>query len=557
MIAAVPEPSQVPSPPIRLACTVVLLRDGADGVETLLLRRTPAAVFMGGYYVFPGGALVDEDHDAARDHLVGVTPAQASARLSLADGATAFWIAAVRETFEECGILLARDRDARAVSASRVSTLAADRAALNAGTQSFKAWLERHALRVDGGDLAYFDHWITPPKRPRRFDTRFFLARAPHDQHASPDGIETVDARWILPHEALSLADAGTMPVANATQFVLQRLAQASSVDAALAAARSLETIACNRPCVAQGGAGARTFVRGDAPYHEIHWCDPDESTQGTYDLVPGIVKRLDRHVSRLVAPNPGPMTGPGTNTYFVGDRELAVVDPGPSDDRHVAAILAHGAGRIRWVFCTHAHHDHSPAAAMIARATGAELIGMPPPRSSRHDQTFVPDRIVGDGETMNLGDVVLTALHTPGHAPNHVCFRLEATRMLFTGDHVMQGSTVVIAPPEGNMRDYLDSLERLLRIDIAIIAPGHGYLIGDAHDEVRKLIQHRRWREERVLDALLRHREADVEMLVDDVYPDLRAVLRAPAMQSLRAHLLKLVEDGKAIAVGDRYRIA
>jgi glyoxylase-like metal-dependent hydrolase (beta-lactamase superfamily II) len=239
-----------------------------------------------------------------------------------------------------------------------------------------------------------------------------------------------------------------------------------------------------------------------------------------------------------------------------VGDRELAVVDPGPADDRHVAAILAHGGDRIRWILCTHAHHDHSPAAAMVAQATGAQLIGIAPPASARHDQTFAPDRVVEDGEVMQLGDVVLTALHTPGHAPNHVCYRLEATGMLFTGDHVMQGSTVVIAPPEGNMRDYLDSLQRLLGLDIAVIAPGHGYLIGEAHDEVRKLIAHRLWREARVLEALGRHREATVEALVDEVYPDLRAVLRAPAMQSLRAHLLKLVDDGKAVIDEDRYRI-
>ena len=359
------------------------------------------------------------------------------------------------------------------------------------------------------------------------------------------------------PADALSLAQAGSMRIANATQVVLERLAASRDVDFAFASARALATIACNRPCFAQGSEGKRMFMRSDAPYHEIHWSDPQESTLATYDLRAGVVTRLDRWVSRVVAPNPGPMTGPGTNTYLVGDRELAVIDPGPRDERHLAAILALGGDRIRWILCTHAHHDHSPAAAMLARATGAQLIGMPPPVSQRHDQTFVPDRVVADGEAMQLGEVVLTALHTPGHAPNHVCFRLDATGMLFTGDHVMQGSTVVIAPPEGNMRDYLDSLQRLLHVDIAIIAPGHGYLIGEAHSEVRRLIEHRRWREARVLETLARQRAADIESLVDEVYPDLRPVLRAPAMQSLRAHLLKLVDDGRAVVDGDRYRIA
>jgi glyoxylase-like metal-dependent hydrolase (beta-lactamase superfamily II) len=175
---------------------------------------------------------------------------------------------------------------------------------------------------------------------------------------------------------------------------------------------------------------------------------------------------------------------------------------------------------------------------------------------SPRHDPTFVPDRIVADGETIALGDIALTAIHTPGHAPNHLCFLLQSTRMLFTGDHVMQGSTVVIAPPEGNMRDYLHSLRRLLAVDIAIIAPGHGYLIGAAHREVRRLIDHRLGREARVLDAVKRHGESSVDELVDDVYPGLRPVLRAAAAQSLLAHLVKLVEDDEVREAGGRYRI-
>ena len=550
-------PRLQPSAAMRLACTVVLLRDGPHGLETLLLQRTPHAAFLGGYHVFPGGALDPDDHGVAHERLLGVTAAAANARLGISEGAPAFWVAAVRETFEECGLLLACDEDGHAVSGTRAEALSVDREALNAGTQSFADWLARHRMFVPGVDFAYFDHWITPPGRPRRFDTRFFLARAPHDQAASADGVETVDACWMRPADALACADAGEVRIADATRSVLQRLLPAADADEALASARALETIACNRPCVAQGSAGPRTLTRRDAPYHEIRWGDPHDAMQATYDLVPGTVRSLDAWVSRLVAPNPGPMTGPGTNTYFVGVRELGVIDPGPADDRHVAAILAHGGNRIRWILCTHAHHDHSPAAALLARTTGAQVIGLPAPRSPRHDQTFVPDRIVDDGETIVLGDVVLDALHTPGHAPNHVCFLLKPTGMLFTGDHVMQGSTVVIAPPEGNMRDYLASLQRLLIIDIAIIAPGHGYLLGDVHDEVRRLIAHRLWREGRVLEALGRRGEADVEALVDDVYPDLRSVLRAPAKQSLRAHLQKLVDDGKAIANGDRFRVA
>ena len=555
MIASSNTAAQAPAR-IRSACTVVLVRDSSHGPEVLLLRRTPSAAFLGGYDVFPGGALSREDHDdAALGRIRGLEAARANARLAVSEGALAFWLAAVRETFEECGILLVCDQNGAGLSGDRVAELAQDRAALNAGTRSFVEWMTTHELFVDAGAFAYFDHWLTPADRPRRFDTRFFMVKAPHGQAASPDGDETVAARWIRPAEALSLAEAGGIQIATATRATLRRLESAASGDEALAAARALATIEMSRPLVAQGRAGRRTFHDGEAQYHEILWCDPDESTKTTYDLVAGEVKQLDRWVARLVAPNPGPMTGPGTNTYFVGDRALAIIDPGPLDDRHLAAILAHAGGRIRWILCTHAHHDHSPAAARLARATGAQLIGIPPPVSRRHDQTFVPDRTVADGESLQLGDVVLRTVHTPGHAPNHVCFQLAATGMLFTGDHVMQGSTVVIAPPEGDMRDYLASLRRLLMIEIPVIAPGHGYLIGAAHREVRSLVEHRLWREARVAAALERHRDASVEALVDDVYPDLRPVLRPAAMQSLRAHLIKLVQDGRARATGDRFQ--
>jgi len=331
-------------------------------------------------------------------------------------------------------------------------------------------------------------------------------------------------------------------------------LAKHASVDQALEAARALHEIEMNRPCLAQGSAGQKVFHRHDAGYHEIHWSDPQESMQTTYDLVPGVAKALDRWVTRIIAPNRGPMTGPGTNTYFVGERELAVVDPGPLDDSHLAALLAHGGDRIRWILCTHTHRDHSPAAAKLAAATGAQVIGMPAPADGRQDETFAPDRIVRDGDVVQLGDVSLTVIHTPGHASNHLCFQLGSTGMLFTGDHVMQGSTVVIPHPDGNMRQYLTSLARLLGLDIAIIAPGHGYLIGNPHREVRTLIQHRLWREARVRDAVRRRGPVSIDDMLDDVYPDLRPALRGAAALSLLAHLVKLVEEENVREDDGRY---
>jgi glyoxylase-like metal-dependent hydrolase (beta-lactamase superfamily II) len=183
-------------------------------------------------------------------------------------------------------------------------------------------------------------------------------------------------------------------------------------------------------------------------------------------------------------------------------------------------------------------------------------VIGMPAPAGPRQDPTFAPQRVVRDGERLTLGESSLTAIHTPGHASNHVCWLLAATSMLFTGDHVMQGTTVVIPPPDGNMRQYLASLERLLALEVAIIAPGHGYLIGRPHREVRRLIAHRLWREARVLDAVTRLGRASVADLVGDVYPDVPERLRGPASRSLEAHLIKLVEDGKVDERAGRFAI-
>jgi glyoxylase-like metal-dependent hydrolase (beta-lactamase superfamily II) len=268
------------------------------------------------------------------------------------------------------------------------------------------------------------------------------------------------------------------------------------------------------------------------------------------------VPKRLDQHVTRLVAPNPGMMTGPGTNTYLVGDNELAVIDPGPAIDEHVQAVLAAGAGRIRWVLCTHTHLDHSPAAAAIKAATGAVVIGRPAPALPGQDQGFAPDRVMGHGDRFLFGGLSLRALHTPGHASNHLCYLLENTRMLFTGDHVMQGSTVVINPPDGDMRAYLESLERLLAEDVLILAPGHGYLIGEPHREVRRLLRHRLAREHKVVTALARLGTADADALVRDVYDDVSARLHGVALRSLNAHLEKLAAEGRAQSAAGQWSL-
>jgi glyoxylase-like metal-dependent hydrolase (beta-lactamase superfamily II)/8-oxo-dGTP pyrophosphatase MutT (NUDIX family) len=509
-------------PAPRPAATLLLLRDGSLGPEAFLLQRTQNAAFLAGAHVFPGGALDKADRDIrALRRVAGITDSEASARLGVDAGGLAFWVAAMRECFEEAGILLAEDEGGRAVDAARIAALAGYRNLLHAGKLAFHEFLEKERLVLRAGELAYFGHWITAPGRARRFDTRFFLALAPEDQAGAHDGTELVASAWLRPQDAIERESRGEIELVFATKSTLADLARFARAKDAVAHARDME-VETNRACWALGADGAPAlFRRRDPQYFEIHWSDPEETGQTSVALAPGAAKRLDAYVTRVIAPNPGMMTGPGTNTYLVGTEELAVIDPGPALDAHVQAVLAAGAGRIRWVLCTHTHLDHSPAAAAIKTATGAVVLGRPSPPHPGQDHAFAPDRVLGHGDRFMFGGLSLRALHTPGHASNHLCYLLENTRMLFTGDHVMQGSTVVINPPDGDMRDYLASLEMLLAEDVLILAPGHGYLIGEPYREAKRLIRHRLAREQKVVWALERLGAADDDTLVAEVYDD------------------------------------
>lgn len=264
--------------------------------------------------------------------------------------------------------------------------------------------------------------------------------------------------------------------------------------------------------------------------------------------------QRLDGEVTRIVAPNAGMMTGAGTNTYLVGTRELVVIDPAPDDEAHVQAIVNAGAGRIRWILCTHTHFDHSPGAARLKSLTGAKVGAMSAPLTD-HDSKLEADRALVHDDLIQCVGVSLRAIHTPGHASNHLCFLLSSNGMLFTGDHIMQGSTVVIWPPDGNMRAYVESLRRLLELDIRFLAPGHGCLIESPHAEVDRLIRHRQRREDKVRQAMLQAGEgATVEILLPHAYDDVPKALHEMAALSLQAHLEKLVEDGELHFVDGRY---
>jgi len=543
--------------PPRPAATLLLLRDGSLGPEAFLLQRTRSAAFLAGAHVFPGGALDKGDRDPRVLRRVGgLSDVQASARLGLDAGGLAYWVAALRECFEEAGILLAEGEDGLPIDGARVTALAPYRGLLHAGKVSFHEFLDKERLVLRAGALAYFGHWITAPGRSRRFDTRFFLAAAPADQEGAHDGTELIDSVWLRPQDAIDLEARGDLQLVFATKNTLADLVRFARARDALEHAQEAE-VETNRACWAIGPDGAAAlFRRRDPQYFEIHWSDPEETGQTQVAMLPGQPKRLDALVTRVVAPNPGMMTGPGTNTYLVGREELAVIDPGPAIDAHLQAVLAAGAGRIRWILCTHTHVDHSPGAAALKAATGAVVIGRPAPPHPGQDHGFAPDRVLGHGDRFMFGGLTLRALHTPGHASNHLCYLLENTRMLFTGDHIMQGSTVVINPPDGDMRAYLASLELLFAEDVLILAPGHGHLIGEPHREARRLIRHRLAREHKVLSALARLGAPTPDELVRDVYDDVSERLHGVAMRSLNAHLDKLAAEGRARSTEGRWSL-
>jgi glyoxylase-like metal-dependent hydrolase (beta-lactamase superfamily II) len=279
-------------------------------------------------------------------------------------------------------------------------------------------------------------------------------------------------------------------------------------------------------------------------------WVPPPGMAAGeVVEVAPGL--------RRIVAPNPGLMTGPGTNTYLIGDGPVAVVDPGPKDDAHLAAICAAATDGVRWILVTHTHMDHAPLAAQLKAVTGAEVLafGRAPERQfpglDSHDNDFAPDRLLGDGDSVDVGELRVAAVFTPGHTSNHLCFEITGTGLLFSGDHVMSGSTVVIGPPDGDMTQYLESLELIRRRELRRIAPGHGPMIDDPAAVLDDYLVHRRERERQVLaalpSALADPAGITTEQIVKQLYVDVPERLYPVARFSVWAHLRKLADEGRA----------
>jgi glyoxylase-like metal-dependent hydrolase (beta-lactamase superfamily II) len=268
--------------------------------------------------------------------------------------------------------------------------------------------------------------------------------------------------------------------------------------------------------------------------------------------LIPGVPSALSPLVRRVLAPNPGLMTGPGTNTYLVGIDEVAVIDPGPAVDSHVDAIVgASMRDRVKWVLLTHTHPDHWPAAEQIRAQTGA-LVGGFGKAPKADDFDLKLDLVLTDGATIDGTEFRLEAIHTPGHAPNHLCFFLEEERLVFTGDHVLNGTTTVVNPQRGgDMIQYLASLERLRKIKrLARLAPGHGEVVEDPKAWLDEYVAHRKMRERQIV-KVLKNGPAKIPQIVDELYVETPQGLMEMAQRQVHAHLLKLKTEGKVQGSG------
>ncbi|MBL0422231.1 MBL fold metallo-hydrolase [Ramlibacter sp. AW1] len=528
-------PPREPAPP-RAAATVLLMRDTSAGPELLMTRRSATASFAPGAYVFPGGAI--DTADAAAHALATHRDGQQGVALTQA-------IAAIRECFEELGVLLARTGDGRPVGGADLTGL--DRHASLLEQCRTRGW------RLAADEVFVLAHWTTDRDMAKRFEVPFLVARMPEGQEPVADEAEQFEPLWVRPAEALARHQAGQFSMIFPTIRTLERLAAFDRVDSLLQACASGQPLWTSCPRAGWLGGREARFMEHEAAYGELALVCPDGQILHALDWQHDKPVPLLRHLLRLTAGNRGMMTGPGTNTYLVGDADCGwgVIDPGPSDAAHIERILAATQGDIRWIACTHSHPDHSPAARPLqARCPGpAPIWGLPSAPTAEPHSAFEPDRILGDGERLclegNGRTHTLQAIHTPGHAANHLCLLLEEDALLFSGDHILNGSTTVVNPPDGHMGAYLDSLDRLSalceRQGVEFILPAHGHVLGFAQQAIATLKRHRLQREAKVAAAMRALPEGTLDDWLPLVYDDTPERLWPVARRSLQAHVQRL----------------
>ena len=529
-------PQREPAP-LRPAATVLLLRDGASGVEVLMTRRSATASFAPGAYVFPGGGI-----DAAD----ALAHGQSTRRASQSDLHLTQAIAAIRESFEELGILLARKADGSHANDADIANL--DR------QQPFAAQCQAMSLRLAADEVYVLAHWITDRDLPRRFDVPFLVARMPEGQQAVADESEQFEPVWLSPAQALARHAADQLFMLFPTLRTLERLRSYGSVDAVLAACAHNEDplwTSCPRAGLLQGRQVR--YMEHESAYGELHLSCPDGQIVHTLDWQTSQAVPLLKNLRRLTAPNPGVMTGPGTNTYLVGEPATGfiVIDPGPADADHIQRLWLAAGGDILMIVCTHSHADHSPGARPLQAlcAKPPPVLGLPSATTARANSLFVPDRALAHGERLQLGQAddahTLLVLHTPGHAANHLCLVLLEDGLLFSGDHILNGSTTVVDPPDGDMNDYLASLDLLSAAcdehQIEFILPAHGYVLDSASAAIAKLRAHRLQREAKILKVMQTHPQGSMDDWVALAYDDVDPRIWPVAKRSLLAHVQRL----------------
>lgn len=547
-----PRPSQQLHPhrdpaPLRPAATVLLLRDTPQGIEVLMTRRSMTASFAPGAYVFPGGGIDAAD---AQAH------AQSTRRATQSDLHLTQAIAAIRESFEELGVLLARHADGSHAATADIAAL--DRKA------PFAAQCRERGLTLAGHEVFVLAHWITDRDLPRRFDVPFLVARMPEGQSPVADEAEQFEPVWVRPAEALARHAAGGFFIIFPTIRTLEKLQHYADVDAVLAACASESPLWTSCPRAGLLAGKEARYMEHEAPYGELALTCPDGQIVHALDWQSAQPVALLRNVSRLTAPNPGVMTGPGTNSYLVGDpgSGYIVIDPGPADQEHLQRLWQAAGGDIRMIVCTHSHPDHSPGAKPLQALcrTTPPILGLPSAPTARSASAFTPDRALLHRERLTLsgkgpdGETTthtLKALHTPGHAANHVCLVLGEDGLLFSGDHILNGSTTVIDPPDGDMNAYLESLDALSAAcdehQVEFIAPAHGYVIGEAKTAIAQLKAHRLKREAKIIGVMRAKPDGTMDDWVAAAYDDVDPRIWPVAKRSLLAHVERIESQGFA----------
>ena len=540
-------PARTPVP-TRSAATVLLLRDGALGVEVLMTRRAANASFAPGAYVFPGGGI--DANDEANHHLAKRRATQSDLHLTQA-------IAAIRESFEELGVLLARHSHGGVADHTDVAAL--DR------TQSLFAQCHERGLTLAAEEVFVLARWITDRDLARRFDVPFLVARMPEGQVPVADESEQFEPVWVRPVDALARHQAGDFFIIFPTIRTLEYLLDYANVQAILQACAATDLplwTSCPRAGLLAGHEAR--YMEHDLPYGELALVCPDGQIVHPLDWQSQAVVPLLKNVRRLTAPNPGAMTGPGTNSYLVGDAASGyiAIDPGPADNGHVERLWRGAGGDIRMIVCTHSHPDHAPGAALLqAMCTPKPPIrGLPSASTARAHSAFTPDQLLQNHEHLTLvsrasdGDLThtLEVIYTPGHAANHLCLILLEDGLLFSGDHVLCGSTTVVDPPDGDMTAYLDSLDVLsaacAQHNVGFILPAHGHVMGGYDGEAAGVIEHlkahRLKREAKITAAMQAQPGGTLDDWVATAYDDVPQRMWPLAKRSLLAHVARIEVD-------------